>query len=641
MWKLLKKKFPKMLTAIPVGKKDRKGNIITNHEGLKHLYLQTYVNRLRNRPIKPDFEDIKIMKTELFELRLKLSKSCKSQPWKLDDLEKAIKGLKKDKARDPNGLVNEIFKDGVAGKDFKLSILALFNRMRVKNFIPDFVTMADVATIYKGKGEKCDLQNDRGIFLVTVFRSILMRMIYLEKYEELDLSMSDSQVGGRKGKSVRNHIWVLNGVICDVLSSEKQTPVDLQIFDYKQCFDTLWLQECMNDMFEGGIKDDKFALLYNVNTHVNVAVKTPVGKTKRGVITNAVIQGDVFGPMFCGKQVDEIGKECVEEGKYTYKYKGEVDIPPLSMIDDLISISECGHKTAMAHSYIKCKTSSKKLQFGSQKCKKIHIGKSHEEHKCQPLYVDKWEEKEVEDCETGIIKIEDSCESEDVMEEKSEEKYLGDVISRDGRNIKNIQSRVNKGTGIVRKILTILDGIPFGKYHFEAGIILRNSLLVSSVLFNSEAWYNITKAELELIETVDLMLLRGILKAPKSTPKEMLFLELGILPFREIIRKRRLAFLHYILHENKDSMISRVFETQRRNKTSKDWVTTVLSDLKEINLNMTLEEIRNMKKQTFINIIKRKIEYKSLKYLEKMKEKHSKVDSLKHPVIKMQPSNAK
>ena len=227
------------------------------------------------------------------------------------------------------------------------------------------------------------------------------------------------------------------------------------------------------------------------------------------------------------------------------------------------------------------------------------------------------------------------------MEEKSEEKYLGDVISRDGRNIKNIQSRVNKGTGIVRKILTILDGIPFGKYHYEAGIILRNSLLVSSVLFNSEAWYNITKAELELIETVDLMLLRGILKAPKSTPKEMLFLELGILPFREIIRKRRLAFLHYILHENKDSMISRVFETQRRNKTSKDWVTTILSDLKEINLNMTLEEIRNMKKQTFINIIKRKIEYKSLKYLEKMKEKHSKVDSLKHPVIKMQPSNAK
>ena len=393
----------------------------------------------------------------------------------------------------------------------------------------------------------------------------------------------------------------------------------------------------MNDVFTGGIKDDKFALLYNVNTNVNVAVKTPVGKTKRGVITNAVVQGDVFGPMLCGKQVDEIGKECIDEGKYTYKYKGEVDIPPLSMLDDLISISECGHKTAMANAYIKFKTSSKKLQFGAKKCKKMHIGKSFEEYKCQSLYVDKWEEKEVEDCESGKIRIEDICEGEDAMEEKSDEKYLGDVISKDGRNLKNIQSRVGKGTGIVRKILTILDGIPFGKYHFEAGVILRNSLLVSSMLFNSEAWYNVTKAELELIETVDLMLLRGILKAPKSTPKEMLFLELGVIPFREIIRKRRLGFLHYILHENENSMISKVFESQRRNKTPKDWVTTVLSDLKEVNLDLTFEDIRKMKKETFMNTIKRKIEYKSLKYLEEIKQKHSKVEKLKHNVLQMQP----
>ena len=86
-----------------------------------------------------------------------------------------------------------------------------------------------------------------------------------------------------------------------------------------------------------------------------MAVKTPVGKTKRGVIKNAIIQGDVFGPMLCGKQIDEIGKECLDQGKYTHKYKGEVNIPPLSMLDDLICISECGYKTAMAHSYIKFK----------------------------------------------------------------------------------------------------------------------------------------------------------------------------------------------------------------------------------------------------------------------------------------------
>ena len=70
----------------------------------------------------------------------------------------------------------------------------------------------------------------------------------MDKYREIDQSMSDSQVGGRKGKSVRNHIWIINGIINDVLSKKTKTPVDLQIFDYKQCFDSLWLEECMNDV---------------------------------------------------------------------------------------------------------------------------------------------------------------------------------------------------------------------------------------------------------------------------------------------------------------------------------------------------------------------------------------------------------
>ena len=86
-------------------------------------------------------------------------------------------------------------------------------------------------------------------------------------------------------------------------------------------------------------------------------------------------------------------------------------------------------------------------------------------------------------------------------------------------------------------------------------MILRNSLLVSSVLCNSEAWYNVTDAELDYLETVDLMLLRKVLNTPKSTPKEFMYLKLGCLPFRDIIRKQRLSFLHYILNEETDSLM--------------------------------------------------------------------------------------
>ena len=219
-----------------------------------------------------------------------------------------------------------------------------------------------------------------------------------------------------------------------------------------------------------------------------------------------------------------------------YLYKGEVEIPSLAMVDDIIGISECGFKAAIINSFLNGKTSTKKLQFGAKKCKKMHIGKQIEEFKCHPIFVGKWKEDDSNDV-TGEEEVNDIYLGKVEMEDTEEEKYLGDIISNDGRNLKDIKARVNKGKGIVKRILDILESIPFGKLYFQVAILLRNSLLVSSVLCNSETWFNLTKAELELLESVDLMFLRKLLGKTKSTPKEMLYLELGIIPFREIIRQ--------------------------------------------------------------------------------------------------------
>ena len=69
----------------------------------------------------------------------------------MDDLEAVIKGLKKDKARDPNGWANELFKEDTAGKDLKASMLVLFNRIKFENYFSVFIRKADVVTLYKGR----------------------------------------------------------------------------------------------------------------------------------------------------------------------------------------------------------------------------------------------------------------------------------------------------------------------------------------------------------------------------------------------------------------------------------------------------------------------------------------------------------
>ena len=83
------------------------------------------------------------------------------------------------------------------------------------------------------------------------------------------------------------------------------------------------------------------------------------------------------------------------------------------------------------------------------------------------------------------------------MKVKQEQTYLGDVISSDGKHTKNVQARKNKGLGVITQITQILDTVMFGKYYFEVAMVLRSSLLLSSLLLNSEAWVNLSDSDLE------------------------------------------------------------------------------------------------------------------------------------------------
>ena len=117
-----------------------------------------------------------------------------------------------------------------------------------------------------------------------------MKLIYKDKYDILDQNMSDPYVGARRGKNIRNHIFVIHRIIMDVLSSKSKS-IDVQILDYKQCFDSMWLEETLNDLYEGGMTDDNLFILYEANKKVKVAIKTPHGLTERVDIEKIILQG--------------------------------------------------------------------------------------------------------------------------------------------------------------------------------------------------------------------------------------------------------------------------------------------------------------------------------------------------------------
>ena len=56
-------------------------------------------------------------------------------------------------------------------------------------------------------------------------------------------------------------------------------------------------------------------------------------------------------------------------------------------------------------------------------------------------------------------------------------KYLGEIISPDGQNDKNIAATINNGQGLVNEISALIVELMLAQDHFETAILLRNTVL--------------------------------------------------------------------------------------------------------------------------------------------------------------------
>ena len=168
-------------------------------------------------------------------MRYDFVKDIKSPPWEMNDLEKAIKGLKNNQSGDPSGIINELFKPEVMGQDLALGIIDLLNGIKAELYIPLLVQLANITTIFKNKGSRLDMKNDRGIFILSVFRKMIDKMIYHDKYDDIDHFMSDSNIGARRHKNIRKHVYVIYAIINSVIQGEAGC-IDIQIYDLVQAF---------------------------------------------------------------------------------------------------------------------------------------------------------------------------------------------------------------------------------------------------------------------------------------------------------------------------------------------------------------------------------------------------------------------
>ena len=137
----------------------------------------------------------------------------------------------------------------------------------------------------------------------------------------------------------------------------------------------MWLQECINALYEAEFTNDKLSLLFLLNSHVQVAIKNSSGITERRSMFNIVMQGTVWGTMFCVAIMNKLIKLVHENPDLLFFYKGKVAVPPLEMVDDVLAIQKCGPTSEAINTTINSFMETEKLKLSHSKTHVIYVGK--------------------------------------------------------------------------------------------------------------------------------------------------------------------------------------------------------------------------------------------------------------------------
>ena len=104
--------------------------------------------------------------------------------------------------------------------------------------------------------------------------------MYTDEYEQIDTNLTNCNVGSRRRRNVCDNLFVINAIA----NESKQSPheaVDIIVYDVRIFFYKLWLLECINDLYEAGLTNDKLVLLYETNKLEQIAIKISIGTIKQ------------------------------------------------------------------------------------------------------------------------------------------------------------------------------------------------------------------------------------------------------------------------------------------------------------------------------------------------------------------------
>ena len=482
-------------------------------------------------------------------------------------------------------------------------ITSILNMIKNNANTPKQWNQVFITALFKNKDSKKKLVNFRGIFLTESLSKIFEKLIVMRKQSSFD-KVSPSQNGATSGKSPADNTFLLNASIDH--SKYLNKALFLCFYDFKQCFDKLWLEDCIVSMWNVGVRDEMLSLILNLNEEADIIVKTPCGKTDSFSAKRIAKQGTVIGPQLCKVSTAEYGED-------TPGFQlGLVNIKPPIFVDDILSMAGNAQNLHTSHEKAIYFQYRKRLQFGQSKCVVMVVNGKRGDV-------------------APVLEIEGQ-----VMAQVDKAKYVGDIINEKGTNSDLVDDRIRKGTGKMIDILAMCEESGLGRYRVQSILLLYHTVFVQTLISNCQGWSHITKGNLESFQKLQQKFLKLALWLPLSTSNTFIFLELGILPLTHEIQKRRLIYLHHVVTLPKEDPLSRTYYQGLRLKFERNWANDIGELRKRYGLTQTDEEISLLSYNQWKGIVSARVDEIAFSELNVSLEVSSKLINIRYDSFRCQ-----
>ena len=553
----------------------REGGTTNDPYEIKEEVRKEFEYRLRDREAEDGWEGYVHATNAVVELILN-EHSDSGPDFTEEELAAAIHKMKTGIAPDYHSMHSEVLHN--LGTGLFKSLLEVMNIIKNTRNIPIKWSNVLITMIYKNKGSHMDLEKYRGIFLTVMVAKVFERLLQNRMKPQLD-KISLFQAGSRSGRGPSDNLFLLRG--CIDHSKYMNKCLYITSYDFRQAFDSLWMQDCILVLKKLGVQNYILQLIYELNKKAIVQVKTPYGLTEPLEITNAVKQGGVLGSSLCSAST---GEYCHVNKGITI---GDLQIATLAYVDDIFDVNDNVDDTTVAHRNAEIFAKRKK--------------QTHAPEKCNVMLVNKRNKKGVKVPELKI--------DSEIIEETHSMVCLGDVFNSKGNNDDLIADRMKRGTAVMISTHGFMREMSLGVHTISVYLLLHSAIFLASILFNAQAWSNLTEKNMLLLSTMQMKFLKKTMMVKQAVSNSFVCLELGVLPVEYEIHKRQLSFLHHIIHLEEDDPVKRMWKNQKQLPEHNNWWNGVEKLLVKYNIQLTEEDMKKMSKETYKQKIKKIVAY--------------------------------